>query len=256
MNGMSALHAPFNTLACIVLLAALTTAALWAYGVPQRWAPVWAVARGLLQLSILSVVLSGVITHGWLVAVGIAAMFGVAVFTAARRLTATEGRLMPVIGTVALGMGAGVGAVLLIVFGTGALELTARYALALAGIVVGNAMTTATLTGRRLNEAIVDRWSEVEGWLALGATPRQATASMARQAVHNAMIPATDQAKTTGLVTLPGAFVGAIFGGLSPLEAGRFQIIVLGAILAAGAVCSIVVAHLMSPVATKPLSVD
>ncbi|MBM7366746.1 ABC transporter permease [Gordonia hydrophobica] len=253
---MSSLHAPFNTLACIILLAALTTTVLWVYGVPQRWAPVWAVARGLFQLSVLSVVLSGVITHGWLVSLGIGAMFGVAVVTAARRLTASGRRLLPAIGTVALGMGAGVGAVLLIVFGTGALELTARYALALAGIVIGNAMTTSALTGRRLTEAIVDRWSEVEGWLALGATPRQATASMARQAVHHAMIPATDQAKTTGVVTLPGAFVGAIFGGLSPLEAGRFQIIVLGAILAAGAVCSIVIAHVMSPVTTKPLPVD
>lgn len=43
----------------------------------------------------------------------------------------------------------------------------------------------------------------------------------------------TDQTKTTGLVTLPGAFVGAIFGGVSPLEAGRFQIVVLAAIMAA-----------------------
>ncbi|ALG84195.1 ABC transporter permease [Gordonia phthalatica] len=253
---MSSLHAPLNTLVCVVLLAVLTTSALWWYGVPQRWAPVWAVARGLLQLTVLSLVLNGVITHGALVALGIAAMFGVAVVTAARRLTANGGPLLPAVGTVALGMGAGVGAVLLIVFGTGALELTARYTLALAGIVVGNAMTTATLTGRRLNEAIVDRWSEVEGWLALGATPRQATASMARQAVHHAMIPATDQAKTTGLVTLPGAFVGAIFGGLSPLEAGRFQIIVLASILAAGAVCSIVVSHVMSPVRVKPLPVE
>lgn len=253
---MSALHAPLNTLLCIVLLAGLTVTVLRLYGVRQRWAPVWAVARGLLQLSILSLILTGVITHGGLVALGVAVMFGVAVFTAARRLTADGDRLLPAIGTVALGMGAGVGAVLLIVFGTGALELASRYALALAGIVIGNAMTAATLTGRRLVEAIVERWNEVEGWLALGATPRQAAASMARQAVHNALIPATDQAKTTGLVTLPGAFVGAIFGGLSPLEAGRFQIIVLGAILAAGAVCSIVVAHLMAPVRTKPLPVD
>ena len=256
MVGMSALHAPLNTLACVALLAALTTASLWWYGVPARWAPVWAVARGLFQLTVLSLILNGVITHGVLVALGISAMFGVAVVTAARRLTADGARLLPAVGTVAIGMGAGVGAVLVIAFGTGALELTARYALALAGIVIGNAMTTASLTGRRLNEAIVERWSEVEGWLALGASPRQATASMARQAVHHAMIPSTDQAKTTGLVTLPGAFVGAIFGGLSPLEAGRFQIIVLASILAAGAVCSIVIAHVMSPVRVKPLSVD
>lgn len=251
---MPEVHAPLNTLVGVLLLAALTVSVLWWYGVPQRWAPLWAIARGLVQLSVLSLILSSVISNGALVVLGVTAMFAVAVFTAARRL-AIGRPLLPVMGTVALGMGAGVGAVLLIVFGTGTLELTSRYVLALAGIVIGNAMTSATLTGRRLTEAILDRWSEVEGWLALGATPRQASVSMSRQAVHHAMIPATDQAKTTGLVTLPGAFVGAIFGGLSPIEAGRFQIIVLASILAAGAVTSVVTAYVMSPVRTKPLPV-
>lgn len=249
---MPDVHAPLNTLIGVLLLAGSATGVLWAYGVPQRWAPMWAVARGLVQLIALSLVLSGIITHGALVALGVSAMFGVAVFTAARRLAADGRPLWPAMGTAAVGMGAGIAVVLVIVFGSGALELTPRYALALAGIVIGNAMTSATLTGRRLTEAVVDRWSEVEGWLALGATPRQATVSMARQAVHHAMIPTTDQAKTTGLVTLPGAFVGAIFGGLSPIEAGRFQIIVLAAILAAGAVTSVVIAYVMSPVRTKP----
>lgn len=84
-----------------------------------------------------------------------------------------------------------------------------------------------------------DRWEEVEGWLALGATPRQSTRELARAAVYSALIPSTDQTKTTGLVTLPGAFVGAIFGGISPLEAGRFQVIVLAAIMAAGSITAV-----------------
>lgn len=248
--------APINTLVAVLLLAGLATGVLWAYGVPHRWAPVWAIARGLLQLIVLSVVLSGVITHGALVALGVVVMFGVAVFTASRRLAAGRSGVATVLPVVAAGMGAGIGAVLVIVFGSGALDLSSRYVLALSGIIVGNAMTTATLTGRRLNEAIVDRWGEVEGWLALGATPRQATASMTRQAIRNALIPAVDQAKTTGLVTLPGAFVGAIFGGLSPMEAGRFQIIVLASILAAGSLTSVIIAHVMSPVTVRPLPVD
>lgn len=54
--------------------------------------------------------------------------------------------------------------------------------------------------------------------------------------------PPIDQTKTTGLVVLPGAFVGAIFGGISPLEAGRFQIVVLAAIMAAGSVTAVLIA--------------
>jgi putative ABC transport system permease protein len=149
-------------------------------------------------------------------------------------------------------MAAGILAALVIVFGTGAIELTSRYALAIGGIVVGNSMAIAGLAGRRFHEAVIDRWDQVEGWLALGATPRQATLLQARQAVHSALIPSTDQTKTTGLVTLPGAFVGAIFGGLSPLEAGRFQIVVLASIMAAGSVTAILLISLLAPVRVRP----
>ena len=108
-------------------------------------------------------------------------------------------------------------------------------------------MTTATLSGRRTHQGLLSRWDEVEGWLALGATPRRATIDIARRAIGEALVPSIDQTKTTGLVTLPGAFVGAIFGGVSPIEAGRFQIVVLAGLMAAGAISASVVALSMSP---------
>lgn len=92
----------------------------------------------------------------------------------------------------------------------------------------------------------------MEGWLALGATPRQATLLQARQAVHSALIPSTDQTKTTGLVTLPGAFVGAIFGGASPLEAGRFQVVVLASIMAAGSITAVALIRSLGNVKVRP----
>ncbi|MFW8745725.1 ABC transporter permease, partial [Mesorhizobium japonicum] len=46
----------------------------------------------------------------------------------------------------------GAGAALVIVFATGSLEFTARYALAIGGIVIGNTMSSATIGGRRLLE--------------------------------------------------------------------------------------------------------
>jgi len=71
--------------------------------------------------------------------------------------------------------------------------------------------------------------------------------------VHAAMVPSTDQTRTTGLVTLPGAFVGAVFGGISPVEAGRFQIVVLAAIIAAGALVSTSLTRMLAPVRTRPV---
>jgi putative ABC transport system permease protein len=46
--------------------------------------------------------------------------------------------------------------------------------------------------------------------------------------------------------------VGAIFGGISPLEAGRFQIVVLAAIMAAGAVTAVLVVAQLAPVRVRP----
>ena len=104
-------------------------------------------------------------------------------------------------------------------------------------------------------QSVRDHWDEVEGWLALGARPRRSTIDLARRAVRDAMIPSIDQTKTTGLVVLPGAFVGAIFGGIALLEAGRFQIVVLAAILAAGSVTAVLVVRWLGDVRVKPATV-
>jgi putative ABC transport system permease protein len=106
-------------------------------------------------------------------------------------------------------------------------------------------MTAATLTGRRLLDGLRRRRDEVEGWLALGATPRQAVLPIARAAVSEALVPAIDQTRTVGLVTLPGAFVGALFGGASAVDAARFQIVVLVGLLCAESITAVVIARLL-----------
>ena len=75
--------------------------------------------------------------------------------------------------------------------------------------------------------------------------------ALAKQAIYSALIPTTDQTRTTGLVTLPGAFVGAIFGGVSPLEAGRFQTSSTP-IMAAGAITAAIVVGVLAPVRVRP----
>jgi putative ABC transport system permease protein len=236
------------TLLCVGLLMAVTVALLAAFRIPHRAAPALAIVRGTAQLAVISLILGGVIISPVWVAVALLVMFTVAAVTAARRLGWAWSGLAVVGGS----MAAGIIVALAIDFGTGAIAFTPRYALAIGGIVIGNAMTIATLAGRHFAEAVNERWDEVEAWLALGATRRQSTQDLARRAVYSALIPSTDQTKTTGLVTLPGAFVGAIFGGLSPLEAGRFQIIVLASIMAAGAMTGVVLIHILAPVRVRP----
>ncbi|WP_223692920.1 ABC transporter permease [Leifsonia poae] len=237
------------TIVGVLILAALATGVLAAYRVPRRWAPLLAVLRGAAQLAVISLILAGVITSPLWVAVALIVMFCVAAGTATHRIGwSREHALM-----MGSAMAVGIVVTLTIVFVSGAIDFSARYVLAIGGIIVGNSMSIATLAGRRFTEGVIGHWDEVEGWLALGATPRQSTLDLARGAVYGALIPSVDQTKTTGLVTLPGAFVGAIFGGVSPLEAGRFQVVVLAAIMAAGAITAVIVAAWLAPVQRKPL---
>jgi putative ABC transport system permease protein len=237
-----------HTLIGVLALIAVATGVLLAARASAPWAPASAIARGVVQLAAISLVLTGVIRSPLLIGLALSVMFVVAVLTAARRL----GDLRAMVVPVAVTMAAGILVSGLVVFGTGAIALSPRYALAVGGIVIGNAMSIATIAGRRFRELVDDRWDEVEGWLALGASPRRATTDLVRRAVSAALIPTVDQTKTTGLVTLPGAFVGAVFGGVSPLEAGRFQIVVLAAIMATGSITAVLLTRWLAPVRTRP----
>ncbi len=227
-----------RTGAAVALLAAIAFVGLRMFRVEAPRESVVAILRAAVQLALLSIVLTGIIQDVRWVALGLVGMFVAAVVTAARRSRATAAEQLLLAAAIA----AGPAVVMLVVFGTGAIGLTPQYLLAVGGIVIGNAMTMGILVQRVLHASIRDHWSEVEGWLALGATPRQSIATLARDAVRTALLPIIDTTRTTGIVVLPGAFVGAVFAGLSPIEAGRFQLVVLASIVAAGVVTGSILA--------------
>lgn len=245
-------HSWLPSVLALILLASVATAGLLAARIPAPLQAFTAIARAAVQLALLSIVLAGVITDLRWVALALAVMLSFAVMTAARRARTS----LASIPRLAYAIVSGPLAVLVIVFATGALEFSPRYLLAVGGIVTGGAMTIAILTERLLRVAVTDHWDQVEGWLALGASPRQSVAPYAREAVRTALMPAIDQTRTTGIVVMPGAFVGAVFAGASPLEAGRFQLIVLAGILAAGVITAILIAFTGPAIATRPTRPD
>jgi putative ABC transport system permease protein len=237
-----------RTLVAVLLLMVVVAAVLRGFRAAHPFAPAAAILRGALQLAAISLILSGIISDPVWVGVGLGIMLVAAIGVVNRRIGASVQHF----GWAAAAMALGTVVTLVIVFLSGAIQFSPRFVLAVGGIIIGNAMSVATIAGRRFGEAVYDHWDEVEGWLALGATPRQSTRDLARRSVYFAMIPSTDQTRTTGLVTLPGAFVGAIFGGASPLEAGRFQIVVLAGILCAGSLVAVTLIRLLAPVERKP----
>jgi len=236
----------------LVLLLAAATGVLAAAGVRIRRQVVVAALRATLQLAVIGVVLGFVFRFPGAAAVVLLVMLATATRTAGRRLRELDGALRAVL----LSSLAGALCTLVVAFGTGAVAFQVRYIVALSGITLGGTMTACTLAGRQLLSGIRSRREEVEGWLALGATPRQAVRDIARTAAGEALLPAIDQTRTVGLVTLPGAFVGALFGGASPAFAARFQLVVLVGLLAAEAVAAVTLTWLLGAPAPLPLPPD
>jgi putative ABC transport system permease protein len=178
----------------------------------------------------------------------VAVMFTVATGTAARRLRDLPGAPIAVV----LACGAGAAVTVGIIVGLPTLSRDVRTLVAVSGIVIGGTMTAATLTGRRLADGIYRRRDEIEAWLSIGATPRQAIRDVARYSIVEAIVPVLDTTRTVGLVTLPGAFAGALLGGASAADAGRFQLTVLIGLLAAETITATTLAWLLGAPARLP----
>ncbi len=234
-------------LAVCVGMSLSAVAVLASMRVSLRWEPIIAILRAGMQLALLALVLQFIVTDVLWVLAFLVLMVVVASITAARRIDPQALRhdrslWLAILFSISLGLSAAV----LCAFATGAVTFGTQYLLALGGIVTGNVMSICTLTGKHLREQLQVHRGEVEGWLALGATAPVATVRFRRASVKLALIPGMDSAKTTGLVTLPGAFVGAVFAGASPVDAGLFQLIVLAGLQLGGAITATTLARCLA----------
>jgi putative ABC transport system permease protein len=232
----------------LAVLAGIAVAVLTVSRVGRRREILVAATRAVIQLGLVALALRGVFAAPGFVVLAVAVMFTVATWTATKRLAGFDrpGR------AVILACGAGAAVSIGLICGLPILDRSVRTLVAVSGIVIGGTMTAATLTGRRLLDGLHRRREEVEGWLALGATPRQSVVAIARDAAAEALVPALDQTRTVGLVTLPGAFVGALLGGASAIDAARFQVVVLVGLLCAESITAVVLAYLLGAPKTLP----
>jgi putative ABC transport system permease protein len=183
--------------------------------------------RAVGQLAAVSLVLAAVIESLPLTLLFVGAMYAVASLTAGRRLVRRRAAWW---AALPVGMGAVPVVVALLLAQVVPAEGIAI--VPVAGILIGGAMTVTALAGRRALDELQARRGEVEAGLALGLLPRDAALEVCRSAAGQALVPALDQTRTVGLVALPGAFVGTLLGGATPVEAGAVQVLILVALLA------------------------
>lgn len=102
-----------------------------------------------------------------------------------------------------------------------------QYLIPLAGMVLGNALNGAAISGERLVSTINSSRLEIETHLSLGATPQQAVATYRKESIRAGLIPTLNQMMVVGIVTLPGMMTGQLLSGVDPLNAVSYQILIM-----------------------------
>ena len=102
-----------------------------------------------------------------------------------------------------------------------------RYALPLLGMILGNTMTGISLGLDVLTNGLVRERTAVEACLALGGTRYQALLPVVRDAMRSGLMPTINAMAAIGLVSLPGMMTGQILAGVEPIDAVKYQLLIM-----------------------------
>ena len=224
----------------VLVAVAVTASRLGRLGVERNH--VTAASRAVVQLAAVSLVITAALGSIWWSLAFALLMFSVATWTSSGRIDVPRAQV-PMVGAA---VAAGAVPVLALILGSGVVPFNGAGLVPTAGIVIGGAMTAATLTGRRAYDELQTSFGTYEAGLAIGLPSPEAAFEVIQPSGREALTPGLDQTRTVGLVTLPGAFVGVLLGGGTPLEAGAAQIMVLIGLMAAQAITTAVLLRLVA----------
>jgi putative ABC transport system permease protein len=215
--------------ASLVLIVVAVGVSYW-QGLRLERSIVWAAARAGVQLLAVGFALklvldpSASIWWSWLWVVG---MVVFASYTVRRR--APEVPSVFVLALIAQGAVAAVS--LGVIFGFHIFPMAGNTVIPLAGMMIGNAMASTVVAGRRIVGELRDKRAEVEARLALGIASHHAARPYVREALRTALLPQIESTKAVGLVFLPGAMTGLILAGVDPAQAVQIQLAIMYLIL-------------------------
>lgn len=203
---------------------------------------IYSILRAVIQLTIIGYVLKYIfrINHVWLTIVMCLLIVINASWNAHKR-NPNASRGLRSYGETFIALFISTFVTLGLIIVTGSLKLVPSQIIPITGMIAGNSMVAVGLCYRTLFASFRDQRQQIMEKLALGADTKAASLPILRESIKTAMQPTIDQAKTVGLVNLPGMMSGLIFAGVDPVRAIRYQILItfmllsttsLGAIIA------------------------
>jgi putative ABC transport system permease protein len=102
-----------------------------------------------------------------------------------------------------------------------------QYLIPLLGMLLGNTMSGVAIALDNLTRNAWDSRGRIEARLLAGATWDQAIEDIRRDALRSGLIPIVNAMGTAGLVSLPGMMTGQILAGSPPMEAAKYQLLMM-----------------------------
>ena len=116
-----------------------------------------------------------------------------------------------------------------------------QYSIPLLGMMFGNTMNGISLSMDRLTQSAWQHMEIIEERLSLGQDWRQAVGDICSDSIRIGLIPVINAMAAAGIISLPGMMTGQILAGTPPVEAVKYQILIMF-LLATGTGFGVIVA--------------
>lgn len=123
---------------------------------------------------------------------------------------------------------------------------TPQYAIPLLGMLLGNTMNGIALGMDRLIQTAWQQRAIIEQRLMLGQKAMDAVREIKHESMRAGMIPIINAMAAAGIVSLPGMMTGQILAGSDPVEAVKYQILIMFLVTAGTGFGVVTVLHLIS----------
>jgi putative ABC transport system permease protein len=102
-----------------------------------------------------------------------------------------------------------------------------QYSIPLLGMLLGNTMTGIALGLDRLTQTAWQQRRVIEARLMMGHAWGMSISSIRRDAARSGLMPIINAMAAAGIVSLPGMMTGQILAGAPPMEAVKYQILIM-----------------------------
>ena len=102
-----------------------------------------------------------------------------------------------------------------------------QYAIPLLGMLLGNTMNGISIALDQLNKSALQQRRVIEARLLQGHSAKNAIQEYRREAIRIGMIPTINGMAAAGIISLPGMMTGQILAGAPPVEAVKYQILIM-----------------------------